>query len=126
MKIIIDNGSMVPIYEQIVEQVKGLILSGDLVENDSLPSIRTMAKDLKISALTVKKSYDTLEQDGFTKTVHGKGTFVQKPNPNFMKDKQMQEVEENLSKIIQKARRYKLSEEEIRQMIELILEEEYA
>ena len=74
MKIIINNSSMVPIYEQIMEQIKAQIISGELKENDILPSVRTMAKELKISALTVKKAYDNLEAEGMTVTVHGKGT----------------------------------------------------
>ena len=72
MKIIINNTSMVPIYEQIMEQIKAQIISGELKENDILPSVRTMAKELKISALTVKKAYDNLEAEGMTVTVHGK------------------------------------------------------
>ena len=72
MKIIINNSSMVPIYEQIMEQIKAQIISGELKENDILPSVRTMAKELKISALTVKKAYDNLETEGMTVTVHGK------------------------------------------------------
>ena len=72
MKIIINNTSMVPIYEQIMEQIKAQIISGELKENDILPSVRTMAKELKISALTVKKAYDNLEAEGMTVTVHGR------------------------------------------------------
>ena len=76
MQIIINHSSMVPIYEQIIEQVKALILKGELKENDPLPSVRSLSKELKISALTVKKAYDNLEQEGFTVTVHGKGTYI--------------------------------------------------
>ena len=80
MKIIINNTSMVPIYEQIMEQIKAQIIYGELKENDILPSVRTMAKELKISALTVKKAYDNLEAEGLTVTVHGKGTYVAASN----------------------------------------------
>ncbi len=76
MRIIINHSSMTPIYEQIVEQVKTLIRNEKLKENDNLPSVRSLAKELKISALTVKKAYDNLESEGFTVTVHGKGTYV--------------------------------------------------
>ena len=93
MKIIINSSSMVPIYEQIVDQVKAQIVAGDLKENDILPSVRGLAKDLKISALTVKKAYDNLEQDGFTVTVHGKGTYVAAANPERMREEQMRGVE---------------------------------
>ncbi len=80
MKIIINSSSMVPIYEQIMDQIKSLITGGDLKQNDALPSVRTLAKELKISALTVKKAYDNLEQEGFTVTIHGKGTYVAASN----------------------------------------------
>ena len=82
MQIILNNASMIPIYEQLVEQVKNLILSGELPENEALPSVRTLAAALKISALTVKKAYDKLEEDGFVVTVHGKGTYVA-PTPAY-------------------------------------------
>ena len=84
MKIIINNTSMVPIYEQIMEQIKAQIISGQLKENDILPSVRTMAKELKISALTVKKAYDNLEAEGMTVTVHGKGTYVAASNTQLL------------------------------------------
>ena len=74
MQIILNNASMIPIYEQLAEQVKSQILSGVLPENEALPSVRTLSASLKISALTVKKAYDKLEEDGFVVTVHGKGT----------------------------------------------------
>ena len=80
MKIIINHSSMVPIYEQIVDQIKTLIRDGKLKENDNLPSVRSLAKELKISALTVKKAYDNLEAEGFTVTIHGKGTYVAAAN----------------------------------------------
>ena len=83
MRIIINHSSMTPIYEQIVEQVKTLIRNEKLKENDNLPSVRSLAKELKISALTVKKAYDNLESEGFTVTVHGKGTYVAATNPEL-------------------------------------------
>ncbi len=76
MHIILNNSSMVPIYEQIVDQVKNLIIGGEIQENEALPSVRALSAELKISALTVKKAYDRLEEEGFVVTVHGKGTFV--------------------------------------------------
>ena len=93
MKIIINNSSMVPIYEQIMEQIKAQIISGELKENDILPSVRTMAKELKISALTVKKAYDNLEAEGMTVTVHGKGTYVAASNTQLMEEERRKEVE---------------------------------
>ena len=102
MKIIINSSSMVPIYEQIMDQIKARITDGDLKENDILPSVRTLAKDLKISALTVKKAYDNLEQDGFTVTVHGKGTYVAAANTERMLEEQRREVEEGIEKAVEK------------------------
>ena len=114
MKIIINSSSMVPIYEQIVDQVKAQIISGELKEDDNLPSVRTLSKELRISALTVKKAYDSLE--------HGKGTYVAAANKEMMMEEYRREVEEELTEVIRKAKRYGLSEEDIREMLELILE----
>ena len=123
MKIIINSSSMVPIYEQIMDQIKARITAGDLKENDMLPSVRTLAKELKISALTVKKAYDNLEQDGFTVTVHGKGTYVAAANTERMLEEQRREVEEGLEKAVGKGRRCGMSDEEIRELFELIMED---
>lgn len=122
MKIIINSSSMVPIYEQIVDQVKAQIISGELKEDDNLPSVRTLSKELRISALTVKKAYDSLEQEGFTVTIHGKGTYVAAANKEMMMEEYRREVEEELTEVIRKAKRYGRSEEDIREMLELILE----
>ena len=123
MKIIINNSSMVPIYEQIMEQIKAQIISGELKENDILPSVRTMAKELKISALPVKKAYDNLEEEGFTVTVHGKGTYVAATNKNLMREEQLKEVEHDLEQAIMKGRRCGLNDEEIRNLFEMIMED---
>ena len=122
MRIIINSSSMTPIYEQIVEQIKAQILSGELRENDDLPSVSTLSKELRISALTVKKAYDSLEQEGFTITVHGKGTYVAAANKEMMMEEYRREIEEDLTEVIRKAKRYGLPEEDIREMLELILE----
>lgn len=122
MKITINSSLMVPIYEQIVEQIKKLIRQGELQENDNLPSVRSLSKELKISALTVKKAYDTLEEEGFTVTVHGKGTYVAATNKEILLEEQKKEVEADLELAIQKGRRYGISEEELRSLFELILE----
>lgn len=123
MKIIINSSSMVPIYEQIMDQIKAKITAGDLKENDALPSVRTLAKELKISALTVKKAYDNLEQEGYTVTVHGKGSYVAAANEERMKEEQRREVEEDLDNAVQKGRRCGLTDEEIRELFELIMED---
>ena len=122
MNIIINNSSMVPIYEQIVEQIKTLVRRGELVENDILPSVRTLSKELKISAFTVKKAYDNLEAEGFTVTVHGKGTYVAAANTELLLEEQKKEVENDLELAVQKGRRYGLSDEDIKSLFDLILE----
>lgn len=88
MRIMISTSSMVPIYEQIIEQIKTLIRKGELKENDSLPSVRALSKELRVSALTVKKAYDNLEHDGFTITVHGKGTYVTAVDSELLREEQ--------------------------------------
>lgn len=123
MKIIVNNSSMVPIYEQIMEQVKTMIADKELQENDVLPSVRSLAKELKISALTVKKAYDLLEEEGFTVTVHGKGTYVAAINTERMLEEYKKEIEDELEETIQKAKRYGISREELKELFELIIEE---
>lgn len=122
MKIIINTSSMVPIYEQIVDQIKTLIRNKELKENDILPSVRSLAKELKISALTVKKAYDNLESEGFTITVHGKGTYVAATNTELLLEEQKKELEADLEQAIQKGRRCGIRDEEIKELFELILE----
>ena len=122
MKIIINTSLMVPIYEQIVDQIKSLIRNGELKENDNLPSVRTLSKELKISALTVKKAYDNLESEGFTVTVHGKGTYVAATNTGLLLEEQKKELEADLEQAIQKGRRCGISDEDIKSLFELILE----
>lgn len=122
LKIIINASLMTPIYEQIVDQIKTMIRNGELKENDNLPSVRILSKELKISALTVKKAYDTLENEGFTITVHGKGTYVTATNTELLLEEQKKELESDLEKAIQKGRRCGISDEDIKSLFELILE----
>lgn len=122
MKIMINHSSMVPIYEQVIEQIKALIIQGDLMENDALPSVRALANELKISALTVKKAYDQLERQGLTKTIHGKGTFVCAVQKHMMKEERSREIESDLEKAIQKGRGYGLSDEELNELFHLMME----
>ena len=122
MRIIINNSLMIPIYEQIVDQIKTQIRNGELKENDNLPSVRGLSKELKISALTVKKAYDTLETEGFVITVHGKGTYVAATNKERLLEEQRKEVEMGLERAIQKGRRCGISDEDIRSIFEIILE----
>ena len=122
LNIIVSKSSMIPIYEQIVDQIKALIRDGKLKENDVLPSVRTLSKELKISALTVKKAYDTLESEGFTITVHGKETYIAAVNKELLLEEQKKELEADLDNAIQKGRRYGISDDDIRELFELILE----
>lgn len=122
MRIIINTSSMIPIYEQIIDQIKTLIRKGELKENDGLPSVRALSKELKISALTVKKAYDNLESEGFAVTVHGKGTYIAATNAELILEEQKKELEADLDKAIQKGRRCGISDEDIRSLFELILE----
>ena len=114
---------MTPIYEQIVEQIKALIHQGELRENDILPSVRTLSNELKISALTVKKAYDYLEEEGFTVTVHGKGSYVAATNTELLLEEQKKELEADLEAAILKGKRYGISKEDIKSLFELLLEE---
>ena len=126
MHIIINNSSMVPIYEQIIDQIKSAIIRGELQplrRGTVLPSVRSLSKELKISALTVKKAYDNLEEEGFTVTVHGKGTYVAATNKNLMREEQLKEVEHDLEQAIMKGRRCGLNDEEIRNLFEMIMED---
>ena len=123
MQIILNNASMIPIYEQLAEQVKSQILSGVLAENEVLPSVRTLSASLKISALTVKKAYDKLEEDGFVVTVHGKGTYVTPTNRQLAMEARRRAVEEDFTRVLDKARAVGMTRSEIRELLELLLEE---
>ena len=123
MKLIINHSSMQPIYEQIVEQTKEKIMHGELTEETMLPSVRTLAKELKVSALTVKKAYDALEQEGFVNTVHGKGSFVACANQNLMLEEKKKEVEADLEKAIRKGRSCGMSNQEITELFNIVLED---
>ena len=123
MNILINNSSMQPIYEQIVAQIKSAILTGTLKEEQMLPSVRSLSKDLGISALTVKKAYDALEQDRFIVTIHGKGSFVANLNTNLAMEEQRKEVEKLMEQAIHKGRACGMTLEDLKNIFELILEE---
>lgn len=123
MNIIINNSSLQPIYEQIVIQIKDKIMKGELRENDLLPSVRTLSKDIKVSALTVKKAYDELEEEGFILTVHGKGSFVTSANQELMLEEQKKEVERLFEQAIRKGRSCGMSREELAELYQLVLED---
>lgn len=123
MHVIIHNSSMQPIYEQIVSQVKAKIMNGELKEETMLPSVRTLAKELKVSALTVKKAYDTLEAEGFVITVHGKGSFVTLANQALMLEEKKKEVEADFEMAIRKGRSCGMSDEELTELFQIVLED---
>ena len=122
MKLIISNVSGVPIYEQIKQQVKDAILSGEVKEGDALPSLRTLAKDLKISVLTVTRAYTELEQEGFVKNVQGRGCFVLGRGSELMKEQLICKVENSLTEAIKAAKIANLSDAELHHLLDILLE----
>lgn len=123
MKIIINHSSMQPIYEQVVDQIKSLIIDGTLKEQEPLPSVRVLSRELRISALTVKKAYDCLEEEGFVITVHGKGSFIANANQSLLMEERKKEVETELEQVLRKGRSYGLTDEELRELFDIIMEE---
>ncbi len=122
LNIIIQHSSMIPIYEQIIEQFKGQIVKRSLRENDPLPSVRSLAKELNVSALTVKKAYDALEESGLIVTVHGKGSFVAPFNLELEKEARQKEIESELESTIKKAKHYGISNGDLQELFNLLLE----
>lgn len=124
MRIILNNASMVPIYEQVMDQIKNQILSEELKAGEALPSVRSLAAELRISALTVKKAYDRLEEDHFVVTVHGKGTYVAEADKDLALEARRRAAEEVLASAVEKALNAGMQSSEIRQFLELLLEEQ--
>lgn len=123
MNLFIDNKSGAPIYDQIFTQLKNRILSGELRENEMLPSIRSLAKDLRISVITTKRAYEDLERDGFVVTVAGKGCFVAPRNLELMREEHRKKVEEALTKAIEQAKAASIDLPELIEMLTLLYEE---
>lgn len=123
MRIILNNASMVPIYEQLIDQIKNEIISGSLAENEILPSVRSLSAELRISALTVKKAYDRLEEEGFVVTVHGKGTYVAATDKQLALEARKKTVEDDFAAAIQKASSIGLTKDEIIEIVRIILED---
>lgn len=124
MDIIISNSSDRPIYEQITNQIKGLVMSGALKEGDPLPSMRTLAKELRISVITTKRAYEDLERDGFISTVVGKGSFVKAADTRLVREEKLKQIEELLSRAILLARQSAIGREEIEEIIDILYQEE--
>lgn len=124
MHIIISNSSDKPLYEQIMEQIKSLIMTGDLQEGDALPSMRLLAKDLRISVITTKRAYEELEREGFIVTVTGKGSFVAGTNKELIKEQHYRNMEEALCKAVDAAKISGISLDEMKDVLTLLYEEE--
>ncbi|MGE7672580.1 GntR family transcriptional regulator [Lysinibacillus sp. NPDC094403] len=124
MHIHLSNASDKPIYEQITVQLKEAILANKLQAGDALPSIRALAKDLKISVMTTKRAYADLERDGFIETVAGKGSFVTERNQDFLREELLRQVEEHLQKAVKTAKTAGMTKEELQELLSLILEED--
>lgn len=122
MHLVISNSSSVPIYEQIKEQIVEQIMNGELEEDEMLPSIRNLSKDIKISLMTIKKAYDQLENDGYIVSIAGKGTFVAPKNDNLVKEHAQKEIEVNIQKAIDLAVRYDISKDEILDLVNMLYE----
>ncbi|PNT92657.1 GntR family transcriptional regulator [Clostridium thermosuccinogenes] len=123
MKIIISNSSDKPIYDQIVEQIKNLIINGELAEAEMLPSIRNLAKELQISVITTKRAYEELEREGYIVSVPGKGSFVSAQNKDLLKEARIRIIEEKLAEAVQAARTVGISMEELLEMLKILYEE---
>jgi GntR family transcriptional regulator len=123
MKIIISNASSEPIYQQIGQQIKAQIISGDLKEGDGLPSIRKLAKELHISVITTKRTYVELEKEGFIDVVGGKGTFVAIQNKELLREKKMKSVEDMMAETVTEAQKLGIRFEELQEMLGILFNE---
>lgn len=124
MDIIISNSSGKPIYEQITSQIKNMILTGALEEGDALPSMRLLAKELRISVITTKRAYDDLERDGFIESFTGKGSFVAKKNMELVREEQLKIAESHLKNAVETAKSSGISLEELREILDVLYDGE--
>lgn len=122
MNIIISNSNGKPIYEQIISQFKSLIISGELKAGEALPSIRLLAKDLRISVITTKRAYEELERDGFIQTVAGKGSFVSVRDASLVQEYRLREIEKHLQAAIDIAKESAVSKEQLCEMTAMLYE----
>ncbi len=124
LQIIISNSVDTPIYEQIVSSIKESILKGELIGGEYLPSIRSLAKDLRISNITTKRAYEELERAGFITSIPGKGYFVKKKSEEFLKEEIYTKIEEKLNEALNLAQNYNINKNEIKNMLNTLMEEE--
>jgi GntR family transcriptional regulator len=120
MKILISNSSGEPIYEQIINQIKGSILTGELTAGEPLPSIRNLAQELRISVITTKRAYEELEKEGFIETIPGKGSYVSAQNKELLKEKRLKGLEEKLLEAIDESKMLEISIEELKEMLTVL------
>lgn len=123
MDIIISNTNGKPIYEQITAQIKGMIMNGTIDQGDALPSIRLLAKELRISVITTKRAYDDLEKEGFIVTIPGKGSFVSEKNTEFVREEQLRKVEEHIQLAVEYGKTSGISLEEMQGIMKMLYEE---
>ena len=124
MDIIISNSNEKPIYDQIASQIKNLIMTGGLKTGDALPSMRLLAKELRISVITTKRAYEDLERDGFIESITGKGSFVSAGNTEFLREQQLRIVEDYLQKAVDTAKKSGISSDELIQILLLLYRED--
>ncbi|GKX65013.1 GntR family transcriptional regulator [Inconstantimicrobium mannanitabidum] len=124
MRVVISNSAGVPIYEQIKEQIKSAILSGEVKEGEMLPSIRQLARDLKISVITTTRAYNDLQSEGFVSNVQGKGCYVLPQNNEMIREQLLREIEESFTSAISSAKVAKLTKAELKEMFDVMLEED--
>ena len=123
MDIIISNSSNDPIYLQIVNQIKAMIMSGELSPGEALPSMRNLAMQMRVSLITTKRAYEELERDGFIETYTGKGSFVKAQNAELLREENLRQVEEHLQKAIQKAKMSGIAFEELTDILKMLYDE---
>lgn len=124
MNIFISNSSNEPIYEQIVRQIKALVMSGELAEGDALPSMRLLAQQLRISVITTKRAYEELERDGFIESYTGKGSFVRRQNPELFREETLRQVEAGLAEVCSKAKTADVSLSELIDILTMLYSEQ--
>ena len=124
MDIIISNSNSIPLYEQVKEQIKNKIISNELKAGEILPSIRSLAKDLRISVISNKNAYEELEREGYVETIQGKGTYVANKNTELIKEEQLQKIENLIETVVSIARISDISKKEIQEMLDILYEEE--
>ena len=123
MNIIISNSGDRPIYEQITAQIKAMIMNGQLKEGDALPSMRTLAKELRISVITTKRAYEDLERDGFITTVVGKGSFVKAADTSLVREERLKQIEELLGRAVVLAGKSGIRKEEVLEILEILFQD---